>query len=239
MPKLIHCLLLLLPGFLLGQFDRSLDLTVGADYTHRHLRAGDDDPTLAKTIQNRNDGELGKYNWHLGVHYNRRVSGRLFLKTGLQLASVGYRDERLTDLRWGSEYTDGKWIKDPSLPHELEVRRNYWFVEVPLVARYAITSGRLTPYVELGVAPSLYLNSRTRSITDLGDDTEVTRDDTPKIRDVQLVALFGCGVSYRLSDGFAVFAQPSLRYHLTAMVGSPVRERLYGVGLGVGVRWGL
>ena len=116
--RLTVCLLLLLPGVLLCQFDRSVELTGGIDRTYRHLSASDDDLTLDRIISNRDNAEEGKYNWHVGLHYNHRVGRKFFLKTGLQLASMGYRDKPRTDIRWPSEYSgDGEWTKDPTLPY--------------------------------------------------------------------------------------------------------------------------
>ena len=89
-------------------------------------------------MESRDQTETGKLNWRIGFNYNRRLTSRIFLRTGLRLASVGYKGEKNTDLRWPSEHDgNGGWVADPTLPRELaNLIYDYWFVEMPIVGRF-------------------------------------------------------------------------------------------------------
>ncbi|WP_238749361.1 outer membrane beta-barrel protein [Neolewinella maritima] len=231
------CLLFLLPQLSIGQASSSVDLVLGLDYTYRSLRVGDVPDILKDFTVVRNREEAPQLQWRAGVNYNRRLGSRFHLRTGIRLANVGYRGQKFTDLRWGSEFSgNGQYVPDPSLPHESRSSYSYWFIEVPLVGRYAFSGRRFSPFVELGLAPSVYLTTRTRTVTDLDKFTEYQRDPSSEFNKVHIVGLITFGTNYTLTDRLQLYAQPTARYHLTSLYDAPIQEQLFSVGLELGVR---
>ena len=177
-------------------------------------------------------------NWRLGFNYNRRLSSRIFLKTGARLASVGYKGEKKTGLRWGTEHDgNGGWAgPDPSLPHEIQLIDDYWFIEVPIAGRFEFGGKRLRPFIEAGGAPSVYLATRTKTVTDIGTDASFESGKALGFNQWHLVGYLSFGANYDIGERLQLFGQPVFRRHFTKLADAPIAEHLYNFGMELGVR---
>lgn len=238
MRTFIVTLLAALPVVAFSQSNSSFDLVGGAEYTFRLLQNTTDDPVMQIIIDQRERDEFGKLNFRGGFNYNRRLAGQLWLRTGLRWASAGYVYQDIDDLRWPSEFdpNTGAYTPDPSLPHELRLTKEYWFLEVPLAGRLEMGQGKLKPFVELGVSPHIYLTTRTRQVTDLETKQDFGADD---VKPLNLAGIVSVGFQYQATKRTALFFQPIFRYHLTPLADTPIREHLYNYGLELGVRKGM
>lgn len=140
--KIIAFLFLLLPFIGSSQMRSSFDLVMGIEHSYRKLTGGS-----VEFMQTRDDKETGKSNWRFGFNYNRRLTEKLFLKTGARLASVGFNGEKRM-LKWPSEIdSNGAWTPDPTLIHEYQEINDYWFFEIPIIGRYEFGGKKLIPFV--------------------------------------------------------------------------------------------
>ena len=188
-------------------------------------------------LENRDNKESAKFNWRIGFNYNRRLTSKIVLKTGLRLASVGYKGEKKTGLRWGSEHDGmGGWIPDPSLPHEIQLVHDYWFTELPIAGRFEINQKKLSPFFELGISPSVYMTTRTKTITDIGTNSEFQNGDVHNFNKLHIVGFISFGLNYSINDRNQLFGQPTFRYHLTKLADAPISENLYNFGIEIGIR---
>lgn len=234
---LIATLVLIIPFLGFSQINQSIDVIGGMDYSYRSLSASGEDATSMGIIEIRDNIEIGNVSWRVGFNYNLRLTNKVFLKTGLRFASVGYKEKKRTGLRWGSEYDgEGGWIPDPSLPHEIQLVDDYWFTEIPIVARYEINQKKLSPFFELGISPTIFLAARLRRKNDIGSDTEFLNTEVHRFNRFHLVGFISFGLNYSLNDNYQLFGQPAFRYHFTDLVDNPIGERLYNFGIEVGVR---
>ncbi len=234
--KLSFCIFLFLWVQTLGfcQFNTTLDVLVGPEYSYRFLTG----PKNSLLISSRNEGDSGRLNWRFGFNFNQRLNQKLVLKTGLRLAFIGYKGENKTGLKWGSEHDGmGGWTPDPTLPHEIQGNYNHWFIEVPIVGRYEFENEKFTPFIEVGLSPYYYLTTKRHIITDIYESTSFERNDFKDFKKIHLVASISCGVNYNLNETTQLFGQPIFRYHLTRLVGgSTLGEYLFNAGVEVGVR---
>lgn len=228
-------ILTLLPFLVFSQINLSVDLVTGIEYSYRSLRTSRVDPIVISILDGRNV-ETGKSNWRFGLNYNKRISAKFFLKTGLRLASIGYKGEKKIGLRWGSEITSMGWIPDPSLAHEIQLIHDYLFIELPIVGRYEFKGKKLSPFIELGVAPSYYLTTRTKKITDIGNESTFQKSPAPHFNSLQVVGLFSMGINYNLNENIQLFGQPIIRYHFSKLIEAPIEEHLYNFGIELGLR---
>ena len=98
----LHYLLFFLFGLPISVFcqkNASVDFILGIDYSHRMLSL--ENPNLPiDIVEMRDTAEFAKMNWRVGLNYNQRLSEKIFLKSGLRLASVGYKGAKQEGLRW-------------------------------------------------------------------------------------------------------------------------------------------
>ncbi len=234
MKNLTLVLLLCLPFFAFTQSNTSIDLIAGVDYSFRTLQASDEYQFILDSRQQ----EAGKLNTRFGFNFNKKVADRWYLKTGLRLAGVGYTLRKLTNLRWPNEQDgNGMYVPDPNLPHEIRFTEDYWFLELPVMARFELGQKRWTPFVEAGVLPSVYLKTRIGQYTDVGNSATFVREDIPGFNNFQMAGSVSFGMNYNLNQQIQFFGQPVFRYYFTKLTDKPVKEHLYSAGMELGCRF--
>ena len=231
----------LLPLFCASQINTSLDFVGGIDYSYRNMRANKNpnssDTTIVRIFD---ETESGKVNFRFGFNFNKRISDKFILKTGLRFTNLGYqRKYEQDELRWGNQQTGG--VFNPDNPSEQSAISkfiyNYLFLEVPLIARYEFTPKKLTAFVEFGFAPSLFLRTRHKIVSK--EKTQVLDNSNIQngFSNINLVGVISFGGNYDLNENLQFFAQPTFRYHLTRLYKTGlVKEYLWNAGLEVGLR---
>ena len=117
---------------------------------------------------------------------------------------------------------------------------NYKFLEIPLVARWEFNGNKLKPFIEFGISPTFYLNTKVIQETDIDRKKIDTANNAEGIALFHLVGLVSCGVNYVLTENIQLFGQPIFRSHLSPLVHNVrVKEYLYNTGLEIGIRKGL
>ncbi|MEM1119621.1 MAG: hypothetical protein AAGJ18_04190 [Bacteroidota bacterium] len=233
--KVITILLFVLPTIVFAQFRSSVDFVGSMDYSYRHLKNSNNAPTVIENFERRQQEEMGKINWRVGLNYNHPFSDRLFIKTGIRLASVGYKRGKTTGLRWGSEFDGmGNWTPDPNLPHEIQDMVDHWLIEIPIIGRIELSDNQLKPFVEFGVSPHFYWKSRTKRVTDI--DESVIFSNISFFKSLQMVASLSMGMAYSINEKWEILGQPIFRYHLIKTSSFSFEEHLFNYGLELGIR---
>jgi len=232
----IFSVCIFLPFLILAQGNSSFDLVGGIDYSFRQL-SSDSEEQIVEVILDQREREEAKVNWRAGFNYNQQLTTKTFLKSGVRLASVGYRDQKLTGLMWGSEHDGtGGWTPDPSLPHEIQLSFNYLFVEIPIAFRYELGDKKVSPFVEAGIAPMVYMTTNTKRVTDIDVNNSFTRNTQDDFNKLHLAGTMSLGINYKLNDKLQIFGQAVGRYHFTKLYDAPIAEHLYNYGLEFGLR---
>lgn len=230
-------LILIIPFLGFCQINQSIDFVSGIEYSYRNLATASQNEIMSVILESRDQTETGKLNWRIGFNYNQRLTNRIFLRTGLRIASVGYKGEKNTDLRWPSEHDgNGGWVADPTLPRELQLVYDYWFIEVPIVGRFEMNQKKISPFVELGILPSYYMTTRTTEKTDIGRNAQFDNGDVHNFNRVHFVGFLSFGMNYSLNDQLQFFGQPAFRYHFSKLVDAPISEHLLNFGVELGIR---
>ncbi|MEM9822024.1 MAG: hypothetical protein AAF985_13165 [Bacteroidota bacterium] len=220
---------LLLPLCSFAQSKSTLDFIAGTSYTAVYKF----DSYLAAS------GSLdypGRFNFRLGVNYNRRLNRQLWLKTGVRLVREGFKSSLITDLRWGSENEGGQWVPDPALPREIQFYYDFVFIEVPLALRYEIGQKKFTPFIEAGVSPYIFTTYIQTTKTNLDKEVDFDRS-AAMAKNFVLVGQFSLGLNYRLSERWTLFGQSIARYHLTERAQEPaIGATNINIGLELGGR---
>ena len=236
MKKLFYTTLCMLtPVLSFCQFNSSIDLAGGLDYSYRHLSTSETDE-IYRTIFEIRQQEQAKTGVRFGFNYNKRLAKNLVFKTGLRYASKGYKSEKKGGLRYESEYATGVYVLDPSLVHEYQYVYNYWFLELPLAVRFELSKKKFSPYIETGLSPSLYLTNNVTRKTNVGSQTMFNGTAEKDFNKIHLAGFLAVGANYTIKDKLQFFAQPNFTYHLTQLRNSSIHEYLYNFGIEIGVR---
>lgn len=235
--KLISIIILTIQFLGNSQIDNSIDIITGIEYSHRNLSSLNNDASSLGVIERRNSVESGKSNWRFGLNYNHKLSNKIFLKSGIRLISIGYKGEKQTDLRWPSEIDPNfGWVLDPTLPHEIQLTYDYWFIELPFATRFEVNNNKLSPFVEIGISPSLYLTTRIKELTDIGTETKFQTSDQTNFNEIHAVGFISIGLNYLITEIYQIFFQPTFRYHFTELFDTSISENLYNYGVEIGIR---
>lgn len=197
----------------------SLDLFVAPDYTsyydnHDNNHFG----SILKLNQNWKPYR-GGMGWRFGVSYSKRLNDDYLLRLG-------------STLIYSSMANTNEW--DYFQNEKIE----FWYLDFPFTIRREMEERVLSPFLEAGIAPSIYLGSR-RSILHEGQQHfsghgEEYSELMPKLH---LIMILSGGFNYQLNEKFKMFFQPSFRYQLNGIeFSTDYKEHLYGFGLEVGIR---
>lgn len=187
----------------------------------------------------RDQSEIPKLNYRLGVDYHQRLFKRFFIKTGVRFAQLGYRTPQ-SEIVWPSEIdpVTGEIIDDPSLPQWLLIKYEYYFLEIPLMLRLHLSKNKVQPFVGLGLSSHIFLYAQERSLTDQG--RSIRQDELSDYNAIQFSANATLGLEFLRNERLRFFAQLMARYHLTNLIqGDPIQEHLYNYGLEAGIRLGI
>ena len=234
--KFLATLFLVIPIFTFSQINQSIDFVSGIDYSYRNLSTSSDEEVFAKIIDDRDEKEVGKLNWRIGFNYNLRITNNLFIKSGLRLSSVGHKGEKETGIKWASEFNGMEWTPDPNLPHEIQLIYDYWFTEIPIAGRFEINKKKLSPFIEMGVSPAIYMTTRIKEITDLDTNAEFSNKNDNIFNKIQVVGFLSFGMNYSINENYQIFGQPAFRYHFTKLAEGPINENLFNYGIEIGIR---
>jgi len=130
----------------------------------------------------------------------------------------------------------GSWTPDPSLPREAQIIRDFIFIDIPLALRFQFTKQRLSPFMELGIFPSIYLSTKTKVITDVETTTQYSDGITHNINRLNLVSFASIGLNYTINDQIQVFGQPICRYHITPIRSATIDVNMINYGIELGLR---
>ncbi len=209
----------------------SIELMGGLDRSFRTLSDVDESISSNIVTATREENESPRVQHRFGVNALIQLTPSLYFKSGLRYAQTGYT---LITFDGGS------------FPVPLEVYQDYVYLEVPLQLRWSpLQEGLISPYLEVGVNPHIYIQTATTSVFDDGERrTSIDKDDQNenKFRDLYFVSVASIGVKINLFKSVYIAPQVTGRYHLNQLgkEETPVNENHYNIGgeLAVGYRFG-
>lgn len=234
---LIFFFLVFLSANCVAQKNSSIDLILSVDYSFRSI---DEDGGIGALIAEVREKENGIISWRGGFNFNRSLSERFILKTGLRFASLGYASESNDTLRFGNQHDGNGGFVDPDPTNSsfVQIKDNYYFLEVPVMLRWEHQKRkRWNTFLEGGLSAMYYLTTRT--MIDFGEERSVdhNRFTQDNFNDLQIAANVAFGVNYTPNENWQIFGQPIFRYHLSKMFRETfINENLWSAGVEIGFR---
>lgn len=218
-----------------SQKDMSIDIIGSFDYIG--ITENDLLFTNGQGVNDPFTGIKGIYTYRVGANFNFRIFEKVMFKTGIRYANVG-DNFFMDDLRWPSEIGPNGFEPDPTLPRYINLITKHRYIEIPLIVRYEIANKKFSPFVEFGLSPHLYVNTKTINKTNFTSSSVVR--DYSELADgfnkLQLAAVLSVGANYNANKTIQVFAQTTLRYNINRLTENENSLRYYSVGLEFGVR---
>lgn len=201
----------------------SFDLVTGVNSTFRTL--SDNSATEDTPLDYRNSQDKRKVNYIVGFNLTADINERVAFKTGLRYTEIGYFTNS-----YGSCYGfcglygsyDNSYFKNK-------------YLEVPLALRIkAEKKSDLTPYIEIGVAPSFLLTQSLGYRQDFANNTRLKNQSYEYSR-FHLPATIAIGAEYSFRNQVS-FVQIVNKTGLIK-TGADYNERFIEVGIEAGIRF--
>ena len=212
----------------------TLGLNAGAGMGYRKLSNGSS-PYSDVIISSRNEREEPRTTCSAVAVAEYRFSRKVGLEAGLGYAQLGwlYNED--------FSYLNPRDQSDPSVPNSYLLHRIFHYAEFRIGATLSLGKGRFISISNLGVAPSLLIEAKSRTVIEFADGrTEHDSNrSSPDYERFNLFPYFSTGVAYRSGDRWEWRLQPTVRYGVMQIIDTPVTAHLYSATLDLGVRFAL
>jgi len=213
----------------------TIGLTAGAGAGYRTLSQTDNSSNSEVIIRLRNEREKPRVAYGAAVSARYRLSRRFGLDLGLGYSQLGwvYR----TDIS-GYIFRDPG---DPAIPKAFVHHDIFHYAEVRIGATLSLGKGHWRSVSSLGVAPSLLIATKSRTITEFedGHSTRESKISPYASENFNLFPYFSTGVAYRSGQHWEWSLQPTARYGVLRIIDAPITEHLWSVGLQLGCAYRL
>ena len=230
MKKLILFYFLAFPFLIFAQSRSSIDFMFSPDLTYRNYNAFNQPYTqqLFDSIDKPNIG------FHTGINYNRKVSRKIYLSGGVHLSKMGY-SSKMDNLVFPSDLDSITGL--PISTHTVKLSYDFYLISFPLELRYDFNDRNFSPYLKIGISPTLNMYSYIKSQIDIED--ERTQKNNYQLNHLTALLQIGFGANFKLNDKWQIFAQPTFRYQLTKIRKEYDSNHLYSIGIELGARMSL
>jgi hypothetical protein len=172
--------------------------------------------------------------FEIGVTKMWLINKHINLGLGLNYSRMGYNLKELKDIRWPSEITSQGYMFDPSLPHNILPSNYVNYAEIPIIFEYNSNS-RIKFLPSISVVNQFYINSLSKSKTDIGNETKFGKDKFVSPYNLALTA--GIAMGYRVINNIEVKIGLNYKTQLLKAINGDINETLYSYGLDLGVRY--
>ena len=156
--QLIISSLVLLPFLAFSQSRIALDFRVSPDYTYRSWQSKGEYQTKY------NADEMGDITGHLSLNLNTKLSSKIWLRTGFQLSKLSYKGTLTHVTEEVRQEPNGKLTTWSIASYYVRVDKHqlqYSFLAVPVTCRFLFSDRKISPYLELGIAPNFHIGGKT------------------------------------------------------------------------------
>lgn len=183
-----------------------------------------------------------KCGYTFGVNYERTLTNKLTLISGLSFSNKGYQSKK-GSLRFSDQIlpkngfvlpvSDTKYL-------DFRYRYNYFIIGLPVGVNYHIPFRNIKFFFGGGVSVNYLVNTSVKVIYYAdGEKNKVTKRDDPReyYKKFNLSAFVNIGIEGNLKNGYSYRVFPNASYTLTNIMNDKIIYRIYpySIGLGLGV----
>jgi len=215
-----------------AQKNISLGFSFSPDYSFRSLSNNDGSPSSGFIINVRNGYETDKFGYTTGLNLNIECSKHIEFQTGILYSNKGYQTIK-QDLNYPAP--------SPNLPTQIKFVYNFHYLDIPFKINFATGKNKVKFIAGAGITANFLLKENEKNIRyySNGDNKEEKESSTSDFEKFNISSLISLGVEYKLNENIFLRTEPTFRYGLLKVIDEPVTERLWNLGLNIGVYYKL
>lgn len=188
--------------------------------------------TNTETIEEyRNELDIPKISYTTSVNILYNIKNYFSIETGIQYSNKGYqtKDVELTSTE-----------PDPNVPEKVKTIYNFHYLDIPLKTNFIFGENKIRLIASVGVNVGFLVNDSQTNILFFSDKTDRTTSPIgQEFRKVNLSPFLSLGADYKINEKMNLRLEPIFRYGLLKTTETPLTDRLYSVGLNIGLYVGL
>jgi hypothetical protein len=151
----------------------------------------------------------GRVGYTFGLFSEKQLSTHWRIRVGLNYAVVGFQDQEHS-FTWGSEYSTGTYVPDPTLARKGYFIHEYQYIGIPIDVHFILQSGK-SFFLSAGVAPLIQIRSNTISVLSYQYGHTVRKKSVQSTNDTQIGLHVGAGFSAPVYKKLILDIQPDFR----------------------------
>ncbi|MCB0663330.1 MAG: outer membrane beta-barrel protein [Saprospiraceae bacterium] len=215
-------MILMLTTFCAAQDHGFLEFNGSIDYGYR-LHFSDADNSIFQT----DNKEVPKFGYRLGLAYNLPVKENLVLKAGARFVTARYKTKEVQ-------------ILGIPMPETFRSIIAYDYLEVPLAVRLEKPVKKWKSFWELGLTPSMYLETTQKLYRNGEEGTYTTKESKEVVNQFALGGYVSHGILYKIHEIVQIYGALALRMNFSPTLDNGIaKEYLMNAGFEMGVQLGL
>lgn len=188
--------------------------------------------TNTETIEEyRNELDIPKISYTTSVNILYNIKNYFSIETGIQYSNKGYQTKDV-------DLTSNE--PDPNVPEKVKTIYNFHYLDVPLKTNFIFGENKIRLITSVGVNLGFLVNDSQTNILFFSDKTDRTTSPIgQEFRKVNLSPFLSLGADYKINEKMNLRLEPIFRYGLLKTTETPLTDRLYSVGLNIGLYVGL
>ena len=217
-----------------------IGVSFSPDYAYRTLSSDGTSVFSNYIIESRNKRETAKLGYTFGLNFNYNFSRKFGLITGVLYSNKGYQTESIGNLTFGDQIHSRRGFvildpNDPAIPNSFKSVYNHYYLDVPLKAIYRMGKGKIRFISSVGIITHILMKSTVKTISEYqnGEKEKSTRVAYDNYKKINLSPTISLGVEKQFNNQSLIRVEPTFNYGLLDIIDTPVRAKLWNVGLNV------
>ncbi len=209
-----------------------IGFNISPDYNFRTLSNNDGSTTSDLIIKTRNDGEIGKLGYTLGVNICIGFTKLISFETGIQYSNKGYQTKK-------QELTFQQ--PDPSLLEKSKFIYSYNYIDIPVKVNFITGKNKIRFISSVGFSTNFLITETQINILEYadGNSEKKKQPSTFDYKKVNISPFISLGLEYKFTNDVYVRTEPIFRYGMVKINNQPVTAYLWNTGLNIGFYYGL
>ena len=199
-----------------------------SDYNYRTLKNKGGNQSTDFVIKSRNETEIAKFGYTTGLNLLFNCSENWAFETGIQYSNNGYKTKQQKIVFE---------IPNNALPSNVQFIYSYQYLGIPVKARFSFGKKNLRGIAAVGLLTNFLVNEQTKikyGYTNGREETKTEQNNSDLIK-INILPVISFGIDYAVCRKMHFVAEPTCRYSITKLKSASISEKLWNVGLNIGL----